>query len=110
VVGLRNQLRRHRRLVDVQCEAARLFRLGRVALVVEERDDVIGVPSGIVLPGKAHPVAQGEVVLLASQPPDDPAGHRVQFVDCPRVARRDEQLAVSRCVDRVDVNRVEGGG
>ena len=44
MVVLRNQLRRHRRLVDVQCEAARLFRLGRVALVVEERDDVIGVP------------------------------------------------------------------
>ena len=56
---------------------------------------------------KVAPGPMPEVALRAAETPDDAAGLARDLVDGPGVARRDEQVAVGRDVDRVDVEVVE---
>src|ERR1700722_18284466 len=63
---------------------------------------------GVVLPREADAWAESEVTLLPAQAPGDVPCRGVDLVDRPRVSSRDEQLAVGREVDGVEVNRVVG--
>ena len=67
----------------------------------------IEMAAGIVLVHELHAGAELEVAAPAAEPPNDLARPAVELVDAPRVAGRDEQVAVCVDVDRVDVEVVE---
>src|SRR4051812_34336683 len=64
--------------------------------------------TGLCCQANLAPRAELEVALLAAQAPDDPPGVAVDLEDRPGVAARDQQVAVRRHGDRVDVEVVPG--
>ena len=60
-----------------------------------------------MLPREPRSAAHREIASFAAQPPDDRPGAPVDLVDRVGVSRRDEQIAVSAELDRVDVEVVE---
>ena len=108
VLVLRDHLGREGLLVDREHEATRLSRLARrPRLVVEDRHDSAVVRPDVMLEGEVGAGADPEVTAFATEGPEHLARLPVDLVDRPRVAPRDQQMAVARIDrDRVDVEVV----
>src|SRR5207253_776600 len=75
--------------------------------VVEDADEPAAVEeAGVVLPRERRAPAEPEVAPRPAEAPHHAPVAAADLVDGPRVARRDEQVAVGRDVDGVDVEVV----
>ena len=82
-------------LVDREHESPRLSGLaGRTRLVVEDRDQTAAGGPDVMLEGKVRAVTDLEVAALAAEGPDHLTGPAMDLVERPRVAARDQQVAV----------------
>src|ERR1700747_1475978 len=76
--------------VEAHDDSTRLTAHRGRGAVVEDADLVFGDLARVVLPRRRRTRAHPEARALAAEAPEDMAGARVELIDRPRVARRDQ--------------------